>query len=290
MKISTVKSLALFILLFSLTACAGTAPSKRATDGEGPISAYARNALATNNPEGLVKIGEGFERSGNLESAYNLYGQAMAAAPDLLAPRLGIARVLGKMGRTDAALNMLDLLAIEYPGNVELGKARIEFLVREARYSEADDIAKGIIAAGVEDGFLWDVAGRLAQVEGDVKRARAMFDHALAQPESQSEALRHMALSFAIEGAYDSAVALLQRAMNNPVTALDAKRSLAMVYALSGQVKAARVIALSAMNQQEVSTLAPLYRVLAELDSRTQATALMFDHIPSEAFKAPHLQ
>lgn len=273
--------------MLGLAACSSGGPEKRVNEGEGPFSAHARNALAAENPEGLVKIAEGFERSGNFESAYRLYGQAMAAAPELASPRLGLARITGKMGRVDTALAMLGALSEEFPENVDVAKARIELFIREARYDEADTEVQALLGHGVRDGFLWDVAGRLAQVTGDIKRARAMFDHALAVRESQMDAMRHMALSFAMEGEFESAVALLQKAMDSPAAALDAKRSLAMIYALSGQLKAARVIALSAMTQQEVNALVPVYSLLPKLDAKAQAAVMMFDHLPASALPAP---
>ena len=90
-KILSIRINVLTVLLLLLAACA-SGPEKRVNKAEGPISARARNILASQNPEALLRVGLGFEQSGNLQGALNIYGQAMAAAPEMVSAQVGFAR------------------------------------------------------------------------------------------------------------------------------------------------------------------------------------------------------
>lgn len=273
--------ISLFLISF-LVACAEGGPAKRATEDEGPLSVRARNSLANENPEGLVNVAEGFERAGNLHGANNLYGQAMAAAPDLVIAQLGYARTLGKLGQMPRARAMVDALLSRYPDDRDVILTAADMRTTAGEFEAARNLVKPLALQATTDHVLLDLLGRLNQVTGRDDAARDAFDKALKLAPQDTVALKNMALSFAIDGEYESAVALLQRAMDSPRTQLQAKRSLALVYALSGQRKAARVIAMSAVPPEEVATLEFLFDLLPRMSPEQQAIALMFDRIPVE--------
>ncbi len=271
-----------FVPLLLLAACASTGPERRVNHGEGPISARARNALASENPAGLVTVAEGFERAGNLEGAYNLFSQAAAADPTLLSANLGIARVLAKTGRLDQAQAILDGLATSHATSTELKLTQVDVAIMRADYAVADAQLADVITPDTKDLTQLMLGGQLAQVTGNTRRARILFDRALAIAPNHPGAIRNMALSFALEGEFETAVALLQKTMDMPASVTAGKRSLALVYALSGQRKAAMVIAGGATDQAEFERMRVAFDLLPRLNTQEQAALLLFDHLPRD--------
>ncbi|WP_262691683.1 tetratricopeptide repeat protein [Kordiimonas aestuarii] len=270
------------LLCLALAACTSGGPSKRATEDVGPLSAYARNNLATNNPEGLVKVGEGFEKAGDYAGAYVLYQQALAAAPELLSARIAVARIQTPLGKPEASVRALTILIREQPQSKSVRMALTEAQIAMSDYRSASETFRPLLDIS-QSPAAYDMAGRLAYVGGDNQEARTYFDRALKLDPTNPEALQHLAFSYAIEGQFDSAVALLRKAMDRPDGQLPAQRSLAAIYALSGQRDAALHIAKSAMSAEEANSLRTYYQLLPRLSAKEQAEALMFDRIPKEA-------
>lgn len=264
-----------------LTACAATG-DRRATEDVGPVSAYARNALAEENPAGLLRLGEGFERSGNLVGARKLYGQAMAAAPALASAKIAYARVTAKLGAGDEAVALLTVLLGEEPGNLDAVRALAVVHASEARFKSAFDLLISIPSPEVADLLL---AGKAAHALGDAGQGQAFLARALDAAPNAPSVLEATALSFAMTADYPSAVGLLRRAMDQPSAATSAQVSLAKVYALSGQREAAMRLARSVLSGSEVQRLDSFFRFLPQFTAQEQAAALYFNRIPVETMQ-----
>ncbi len=269
-------------VLLVLTGCASAGPSKRATEDVGPVSVRARNSLATENPAGLVKVGEGFERAGNYPAAQALYQQALAASPDLMAAKVAVARILAPMGRADESLKLLQMLVVENPKATEARSALVDAYIANADYTNALQTFEPLITSS-SSAEVYDTAGRLAYISGATDSARIFFDKALKLEPENPSVLQHLALSYALDGSFESAVALIQKAMDRPSAQLPAQRSLAIIYALSGQTDAALHIARSAMPLEEANNMRPFYQLLPRLDKEQKAAAAMFGRIPVNA-------
>jgi Flp pilus assembly protein TadD len=263
--------------------CSG-GPAKHATEGVGPVSVEARNKLAAANPEGLVRVGEGFERAGDYAGAIALYEQALAAAPELLSARIALARVLVPLGKVDAAVAQLSNLLETHPQSSEVRAELVEALIADGAYARASEVFSPIVTPAAGPDIL-DLAGRLAFVAGDRDTARQHFDASLRQNPNHGDTMNHLALSYAIEGEFEAAVAILRKAMDNPLVQLQAQRTLAGIYALSGQKDAALHIARGAMTTEEANNLRSFFELLPRLNAQEQAEALMFDRIPKSAIE-----
>ncbi|WP_417457053.1 tetratricopeptide repeat protein [Kordiimonas sp.] len=270
--------------LILLTACASGGPSKRATEDVGPVSVRARNSLATENPAGLVKVGEGFERAGNYAAAQALYQQALAAAPDLMAANVAVARILTPMGRPEESLRLLQALVEESPEATEARSALVDAYIANADYKSALQTFQPLITSA-SSAEVYDTAGRLAYISGAPDGARIFFDKALKLEPENPSVLQHLALSYALDGAFESAVALIQKAMDRPSAQLPAQRSLAIIYALSGQTDAAMHIARGAMPLEEANNMRVFYQLLPKLQGEERAAAAMFGRIPTNAIE-----
>jgi len=266
-----------------LVGCASEGPAKRATESEGLISARARNNLAVKNPEGLIRVAEGFERSGNLQGALNLFGQAMVADPALIDAQVAYARVLIRLGSSERGTAMLTALLSDHPDNdnvrAELAKAHI----KRGDFKAAALFLRPILEKPSISAQHLDIAGMVAQVNGDPERARELFSQALDKSVGDPAILQNMALSFALEGNYASAVGLLQTAMDRSSGLVSGKVALATVYALSGQLEAAMHLARGSMELGKANERKMFYQLLPRLTVQERAVAVMFDRVPTDA-------
>ncbi|WP_417448886.1 tetratricopeptide repeat protein [Kordiimonas sp.] len=270
------------VLCVVVAACTTSAPGKRVTEDVGPVSAYARNNLAINNPSGIIKVGEGFEKAGDYAGALALFRQALAAAPDLLEAKIAVARVLIPLGRDTEAVEALSALLEQHPQSRMTRMALVDAQVASGTYESASNTFAPLLV-GASAPEVYDMAGRLAFVAGNSDRALQYFDAALKLDANHLQTLRHLALAYAINAKFESAVALLKPAMDHPGSQLDAQRTLATIYALSGQKSAALHIARSAMASEEANNMRVFYELLPRLSRLEQAEALMFDRVPKEA-------
>lgn len=271
-----------FLIFFMfITACAAPVP-ERAIDDVGPVTAYARNELASKNPEGLIRIGEGFERSGDYEGARRLYAQAMANMPDLSEAKIAYARASSKVGRGDEAVAVLTSVLGAEPTNRAAKVALANVHLDAARYQSAVNILKELqFKTGRELAEL----GKALYALNNITEAETAFARAIDLAPNDPVVLESAALSYALGGKYASAVALLRRAMDTPDHSASARASLAKVYALSGQRQAAQSLARGVMTPEEINKLQYYFRILPRFTPAEQAAALFFNHVSRQAIE-----
>lgn len=271
--------------IVSLAACSSAGPSKRTTQDEGPFTARARNELAMKDPSGLLQVGEGFERSGNYQAALNIYGQAMAAAPDMVAAQVAFARASVAIGHKDRGKAMLIALLAAHPSNDMVRATLAKIHAAEGEFTAAAlYITPMLNKSGISAEHL-NLGGKILQVTGKASEARALFERALAISPANPEILQNLALSFAIAQDYATAVALLQKVMDKPEGLIPGKIALATVYALSGQLDAATLLARGAMPLDKANERRIFYQILPRLNGRERASAVMFDIVPKDALR-----
>ena len=268
-----------------LSACATTGPTKRATEDEGPFSVRARNELASNNPSGLLRIGEGFERSGNLQSALNIYGQAMVAAPSLVDAQAAFARVSIALGDVERGFAILTGLIAEHPENDDVRGELTKAYIKQGNFKAASLFLQPILDKSTASAEHLNLGGKIAEVAGNTKRARALFEKALRKAPGSPQILQNMALSFALAGDYSTAVGLLQSVMDKPSGLIEGKIALATVYALSGQLEAAMLLARGSMALDKANNRLLFYQILPRLEANERAVAVMFDKVPKDALQ-----
>lgn len=278
------KYLILFLHMIALSACS-SGPEKRATEDESFISVRARNHLASENPEGLVRVGEGFEKSGNYQSALNLYGQAMAAAPALIDAQIAYARVLSRVGAFDKSVHMLATLLEENPHNVNVRRTMVNTYVREREYAAARLFLAPLFSNPQVSPSISDqiIMGKLSWIEGHKAEAKEHFNSALEQDKSNTEALLYVGYAFALEENYETAVAMIQKAMDSPATSQQAHSALALVYALSGQLGAAMQITRHTTSTENATAKRLFFQSLPSFTDAEKGEALMFSVIDNAA-------
>ncbi|UTW53925.1 lipopolysaccharide assembly protein LapB [Kordiimonas sp. SCSIO 12610] len=272
------------VFILALTACS-SGPERRTNNGAGPFSANARNEVARKSPEGLVRIGEGFERSGNLVNALNLYEQALANDPNLLTAKLAKGRILSQTSKRSEGISLLTTLVMEYP---DLSVAKTTLAQAYAfgqEFEEAYAVIKPTAESGEATLPILALAGSLAQVLELDEKARVFYDKALQVDPKDSGTINNLAISFALSGEYESAIALLQPLLNNPRIKNIATKTLANIYALSGQLDAASVIIRSLVDPKEAKQQEGYFTLLDGISKREQAILLLFNVIPESVLK-----
>lgn len=266
-------------ILLIVTACT-TGPERRTNDRAGPFSAGARNEIARNSPEGLVRIGEGFERSGNLVNALNLYEQALANDPDLVSAKLAKGRVLSQSPKRAEGILLLQMIVAEYP---ELSLAKVTLAQAHAfgqEFESAYNVISPLADSGEATLVVLSLAGSLAQVLNLDEKARIYYDKALQIDPRDAGSINNLAISFALGGEYESAIALLQPLLNNARVKNAATKTLANIYALSGQLDAANVIIRSLSDPKEAKQQESFFTLLDGIDKREKAIVLLFNVVP----------
>lgn len=261
----------------AVSACSAPV-GQQAKDDVGPVTAYARNTLAAENPAGLVRLGEGFERSGDFLGARKLYAQAKIAAPDLVEARVAYARASAKAGFGDEAVAELILVLSDSPDHRMAKVTLAEVHANAARYRTALALLNELRDPSAEELVL---RGKAAHASERHEEGHAALIGALDVSPGNPAVLQAAALSFALTADYASAVSLLRRAMDRPTAGVASRKSLALVYALSGQRQLALQLARDVVPASEMQRLDIHFRALPQFTKAEQAQLLFFDRIPA---------
>lgn len=265
-------------MIIGVAACSAP-PGQQASEDVGPVSSYARNTLAAENPAGLIRIAEGFERSGDFAGARELYAQALAVMPGLLKARLGLARANSKLGQSDRAIADLTLLLAEDPENRTAKVTLAQIHANDGRYEAALAQLNTIDQLTPSDRVL---RGKLRHLTGASQEGHADILGALDEAPDQTAFMTDAGLSFALVEDYAGSIALLRRSLDRPTFGSRAEQGLALVYALSGQRQLALRLARDILPPEEIQRLEPYFRYLPRFTKQEQAAALFFDRIPNE--------
>jgi Flp pilus assembly protein TadD len=253
-----------------LTACSGGS-SNRNSDP----------SLASQNPEGLVRVGEGFERTGNLQGALDLYNQALESRPELLSAEIARARLLTKTSRREEGIATLQKIYSENPNNQPVAIALVQGLIFSDRYLDAYQVVKSIVPESSTDIQALDLAGTLADINGESDKAKTFYDRALQVNPNDASVIKHLSISFALNEEYETATALLQGILGVPATEVLAKQTLANIYALSGQIEASNVIAKATFEPEQLEQWNLIYQLINTLTHQEKAVFLLLDILPS---------
>ena len=270
------------LLVCCIAACAPSQYPVRTTQDEGIVSARARNELAVNNPEGLVRVGEGFEKSGNLRSALNLYGQAMSAAPGLTKAQIAYARVTAKLGNSDRALAMLDAVLMENAGNISALHEKADILIGQGLYRAALDLLSPVSAASSPEQLFR--TAKLHLLLNEVEEGRALLAAAIDKTPHNSRYIENLAFSYALADDFKTAIALVQQALDKPEGKESGRYALALIYALSGQINQALEFHLGILNQSEMANQRLFYRALKYLTNAEKAEAVFYRRLPANIY------
>ncbi|UTW57392.1 tetratricopeptide repeat protein [Kordiimonas sp. SCSIO 12603] len=280
------KRINIVVLTACICACSSNPHPARTTQEEGIFSARARNELATENPEGLVRVGEGFEKSGNLNSALNLYGQALSAAPSLLRARIAYARVTAKLGQPDRALAMLDSLSTEERASAEVLYEKSGILISQRNYVEALAVFQPLVGKSqlVQPEHIFRLA-KLTILSGEMEEGQALLSKAINQTPYNGLYTQNLAFTYALKEDFQTAISLIQQSLDRPEGKESGRYALALVYALSGQINQALEFHLGVLNRTELTKRRLFYRALRYLNPSEKNEAVFYGNLPEDIYE-----
>jgi Flp pilus assembly protein TadD len=267
------------ILLITVSACS-SGPERRTNDNAGPFSAGTRNEIAQKDPEGLVRVGEGFERSGNYANALNLFEQALSVKPDLISAQIAKGRILSRSAKHTEGILILQDIVRNHPEQNDAILTLAQAHTFNQDYDKAYVVITPLAQSGDATVSHLNLAGSLAEVLDLNDVAKTYYDKALQIDPNNMETLIQVAISFALEGEYQTATALLQPILNTPRHKQTATTALANIYALSGQLEAANVIVKSLPYTEETKQSDKFFQLLDTMNKREQAITLLFNVVP----------
>lgn len=275
--------------VYLVSACSDRA-EYRTNSAVGPLSANARNVLASENPDNIIKAALAFEEAGQFSSALSLYQQLYAS--DTLSSealsitvRLGIARNYNNLGQKEKARQEFTDLYLTHPLDKNIETAYVGFLMYNGDISHAQKILSAAEQADTLTTTQKIQLGIVSEISGDQNKARLLWDSIYFMTPENSTVLEYLAISFALDKNYDASVDLLKSLLDNSETVVKARLTLANIYALSGQADAALAIAESVISYEEAQQKSGFYKILPKMSRREQASALLLGQIPAKVIR-----
>jgi len=272
--------LSLFLIFF-LTACASSGGSQ-VQERHQPEEV---SGVAGRSADSLIKVGEGFERSGDIRGAISLYNQALAKDPAHLGARQAVARLLFRAGQVEEGLAELRVLRDFAPENDEvllmLASAEVQF----ASLEEAAKTLAPLRAADDQSARFLALYGRIQQALDNPSEARSAFSSLMAQEGGKQQGTELMALSFALERKFDTAVALISSLKSAEGGGLPprSQETLAVIYAVTGMPEASQEILTGLLPAEEINARRSYYELLLRLPTEERAFAVMFEQVRRDA-------
>lgn len=215
-------------------------------DAKSAVGFYQRALLTfPDNVDGIVGMGEAMMAAGQPLEATILFQQLLFLKPQ--DPR-GLIGMVRAFNRAEQPARAMEWLAHLEPATARTGEAQ------------------------VERGLALDLLGRS-------REAQAAYADALRANPANSETLRRLALSYALDEDYAVSLNLLEKIANEPGGIDQTRETLAVVYALSGQADTALQISL-ANSEIKTGSEAKLafYQLLPRLDRIARARAAHLGH------------
>jgi TolB-like protein/DNA-binding winged helix-turn-helix (wHTH) protein/Tfp pilus assembly protein PilF len=143
------------------------------------------------------------------EAALTELERAVAAAPEETGTVWSYAFVLSLQGRHDEAIDRVQALADAFPEDGRLDQQLAGRLIDAGRYAAAVEAANAALDGGAEQGQVHEILGIAAFGAGDLPRAVAELERAVALQQGAAPAVGRLAALYAHAGRHDEARALL---------------------------------------------------------------------------------
>ena len=242
--------------------------------------------------EGLVRMAQRMETSGDLTNAMNFYADALIRDGSLVDAHLGMARVMTALGDPAQALTYYGHAARLSPNDAGIARHYALALIGEDRADEAATVIDGYLAGNTGTGDLYNILGVARDLQSQHDTAQAAYREGLALvtvPDRQHvNLLNNLALSLAISDKYSEAVLLLNPYIGDMRLGPDAmtehqslyRQNLALVYAISGQTESAVDVAKSALSEQQAEFNRRFYETIPTLSGSERTRAVFLRELP----------
>jgi Flp pilus assembly protein TadD len=250
---------------FGLAACAGTAPREGA---EFHGSAVASALSAIDDGAGLdLRLARATRNAGDLESAANLYREAMARNPGNPQIAIELGAVLIDSGQPEQAIDLFATVsgAAERPDisiRAERGIGRAYLVMQNAQaaldhFILARDKAAQDPRSLVDCGVALDLLRRHAEAQESYRAALQVAPH-------DTGARNDLALSLALTRQYDAALEIIVPVARSAAATPQIRQNLALIYGLKGDGNAADAISRVDLDPVATSSNVKLFSALRD--------------------------
>ena len=219
----------------------------------------------------MLRVGEITRQGGDLVAAITLYRRAHKLDPEAIKPLLALGATADSAGQYGEATEAFRK-AIALDGkNAEARLGFAKSLINLDRTDLAIAQFRILIAANTKDHRVFNGLGVALSLAGDHEAAeKAYIDGLEIAPENL--ALRNnLALSLALAGNFDEAIRILRKVAADPRATPRNRLNLALVFGLAGQPDRAARIAGADLNQRQVKNNLAYYERLRKLSDEDRA-------------------
>lgn len=264
------------LMLLGLLSAAACAPAP-ALERNGATSIERLDA------DGLSRVAERLERTGDMRGALSFYLQAVEKRSDDPTILAAVGRIYVTVGERQRAGQFWRQTLVFDPNNGEALIGLAENAIREGSGAEAIDLIDRLHRVAPATARSYNLQAIALDLGGDHLAARRAYAEALLRAPDDPDILSNMALSMALAGEYEAAQDILGSLAEgaNEVTA--AHENLALVAALQDRTDEAVTLAAMAMPAETARANKPFYQRLASLDGLDKARAVFLGILPPEA-------
>lgn len=180
--------------------------------------------------EARVGLGRLLTKLGRLPEAEQTYRDALAAAPSSTVVRANLAHVLAAQGRFDEALLELAANLEQVPGDDGARVAMLKMLAESGRYEEALKLAEGYLEEEPDHPAFQAMAGVLLMERGDAVAAEPLLRASLSDERPHQYVHRMLGRLEASRGNNDKAVFHIEEELNTYPRNSEARQALGQLY------------------------------------------------------------
>ena len=278
-------------LILGLLAISGCSKNKLNIGPEGPLNTNM-NDVREIDAEGLVRMAETLDRSGDFKTSGQLYLKALARDPNYLEAHLGLAKLLENNGNYNEAATYYQNVLVLDPNNLAGVIGAAGSLISQERAIDARQVIERYLTVNPPTATLMNYLGVAKDLGADQPGAQTAYRQGLALVNPGNDLhvllLNNLALSLSLGGSYSEAIMLLNPHLGDMRLGAEGissaqssfRQNLALVYALSGNLESAVDVATSALGRELGNYNRGFYQAIPNLNDYEQARAVFLGVLP----------
>ena len=269
------------LLLISATTLQACSNASQFEGNIGPVTQYSANSMMSQDPNAIIELAKGFERSGDDGTALSLYQAILnndkADATAIFSARLALAKLYHNTGRFDevaSLIKVIELGSLSTQQKIQMVRLHIDL----KNYDTASTILKTIDENSIlQNPNTIKFASQVYETEGQADISKEILSKGLSRFKRHPELTLNLAYSFALDGNFRTALGITQDMLDSAEYGLITQKAVANIYALSGEVDEAKKILL--LLGDNIDEYRYIYSKLANMERDDQAKALFWGHI-----------
>lgn len=269
--------LALGVMLLSSALMAGGCASQSARmDRDEGVRAGIDDMTAPR----LKRLGDRFQKAGDLQSALQFYRQAQLKAPDDPDIDAALGEIFLAIGERERARTALEQALLKQPDHEAATLALAGLLIGDGQFDRSEKLILKLHDAGRDSARSYNLLAVSLDLKAQHDAARLAYAEGLLRAPDDADILSNLALSMALSGEYAAARDLLQATDNPDANSRLVDENLALIAAMEGRPDEAQRLAAKALNAEQARRNAPFYARLGDLSGRALASAVFLGQLP----------